>query len=245
MRRDLSQFVPSLSVRAKEIIFGSLLGDGSIEINKNYHNARFSFGHSVKNKSYFFWKVKELKEISGKNCWWLQRDGKYRYQSKAMEELTEIFNFVQRKGKFKIRRRWLNLLTPLSLTVWWCDDGSLIRNSRQGVFCTDKFSLKEQKILARYLYKVWGIRVKIGKTKRKRGYYRLYIRSTEMLKKFLRLILPHLPVKEMLLKTILLYRDSQLQERWISEVIQLSKFPRETIEYYLAQKKAKWKDFRK
>lgn len=244
MRRDISQLSPSLSVRAKEIILGSLLGDDSLKINHKYRNARFSFRHSIKNKSYFFWKVKELKEISGKKCWWLQEDGKYRYQSLALDSLTEIYNFVCKKGKFEVRRRWLNLLTPISLMIWWLDDGSLIKNSRQGVFCTDSFSLKEQKILARYLYKVWGIRVKIGKTKRKEGRYRLFIHSTEMLMKFLRIILPHLPVKEMLPKVLLLYRDSQLQERWISEVAQLTKFDLKTIKDYLVQKRAKWKNFR-
>ena len=112
----------------------------------------------------------------------------------------------------------------------------------QGVFCTDKFSLKEQKILARYLFKVWKIRVKIGKSKR--GYYRLWIRSTETLKKFLKIILPYVEVESMLPKVTLLYKDSQLQKRWISEVARLTKFPLKTIEHHLAQKRAKWKNFR-
>lgn len=244
MRRVLSQLSSSLSVRVKEIILGSLLGDGSLKINHKYRNARFTFRHSVMNKSYFFWKVKELKEISSKNCWWLQKDEKYRYQSLALKELTEIYNFVYRKGKLEVRRKWLNLLTPRALMVWWLDDGSLIKNSRQGVFCTDNFSLKEQQILARYLYKIWRIQVKIGRTKRKGGKYRLFIHSTEMLKRFLRIILPYLPVEEMLPKVILLYHDSQLQQRWISEVAQLSKFNLKIIEHYFALKRAKWDNFR-
>lgn len=242
MKRDISQLAPSLSVECKEIILGSLLGDGSLKISRGYQNARFSFRHSEKYKDYFFWKVERLKEISGEKCWWRQRDGRLRYQSLALPELTEIYKFCSKRGKFKVRRRWLNLLTPRALAVWWMDDGSLVKNSRQGVFCTDKFTLKEQKVLARYLYKVWKIRVKIGKSKR--GYYRLWIRSTEMLKKFLRIILPYVEVESMLPKVILLYKDSQLQKRWTSEVARLTKFPLETIERYLAQKKAKWKNFR-
>jgi hypothetical protein len=242
MRRDISQLAPSLSVECKEIILGSLLGEGSLKINKRYKNARFSFRHSRKYQDYFLWKVERLKEISGKKCWWIQKDGKLKYQSLALPELTEIYNFCSKRGRFKVRRRWLNLLTPRALAVWWMDDGSLVKNSRQGVFCTDRFSLKEQKILARYLYKVWKIRVKIGKSEK--GYYRLWIRSTEMLKKFLRVILPYITVESMLPKVILLYKDSQLQQRWISELERLSKFSPEIILHHLAQKKAKWKEFR-
>jgi hypothetical protein len=242
MKRDILKLAPSLSVECKEIILGSLLGDGSLKISKKYKNARFSFRHSIKYNDYFFWKAERLKEISGKKYYWIQKDGKLRYQSLALPELTEIYNFASKKGKLKVRRRWLNLLTPRALAVWWMDDGALVKNSRQGVFCTDKFSFKEQKILSRYLWKVWKIRVRIGKSEK--GYYRLWIRSTEMLKKFLRIILPYIPVESMLPKVILLYKNSQLQQRWISEIKRLSKFSLKTILNHLAQKKAKWKNFR-
>lgn len=242
--RTLSQIAPSLSDRCKEIILGMLLGDGSLKIERPYKNARFSFRHSSKYRNYFFWKVKELKEISGEKCWWEGKDKKLKYQSLALPSLTEIFKLTHKKRSLRIRRKWLNLMTPLSLAVWWMDDGSLIKNSRQGVFCTDAFDLKSQKVLARYLYKVWKIKVKIGKTKRKRGYYRLFIRSTEMLKKFLEIILPHIPVEEMLPKVILLYKDSELQQRWISKIIHLSRFPRSVILAEYEKKRAKWKNFR-
>jgi len=126
------------------------------------------------------------------------------------------------------------------------DDGSLVADSRQGVFCTDGFSRKEVLLLKRYLKKVWQIKTSIGKIKRKpnREYYRLWIRSTYELKKFLRLILPYVQVESMLPKVLLLYKDSQLQQRWISEVSQLSGFSEEVIKKYLAEKKAKWKNFR-
>ncbi|PIR02174.1 MAG: hypothetical protein COV62_02125, partial [Candidatus Nealsonbacteria bacterium CG11_big_fil_rev_8_21_14_0_20_35_11] len=51
-----------LSKNCKEIILGSLLGDGSLRIHKSYKNARFSFRHSVNQKEYFFWKAGQLKE---------------------------------------------------------------------------------------------------------------------------------------------------------------------------------------
>lgn len=243
-----------LSDRCKEIILGSLLGDGSIAINKRYKNARFSFRHAVSQGEYFFWKAKELSEITADKSVWEQsdkdgRDGfgskKLRFQSAASPELTEIFDLVSEKGKKRVRRKWLNQLTPLSLAVWWMDDGSIITNGRKGVLCTDGFSRDEVKIMQKYFRKVWDIETKIGETNaRGRQYYRLYIRSTREFKKFLRLIIPHIPIEEMLPKVLLLYKDSKLQQRWISEVTELSRFPRETIEKHLESKKSKWKHHR-
>jgi len=130
--------------RSEEIILGSLLGDGSLKIHKNYRNARFSFRHSIHQKDYFFWKASQLKDVSGENYYWESEDKdgfggkKLRYQSMATQELTDLYNLICKNGRLKIQRRWLNLLTPLSLSIWWMDDGSIIGNGRKGVFCTER-----------------------------------------------------------------------------------------------------------
>ena len=243
-----------LSKNCKELILGSLLGDGSLRIHEPYKNASFSFRHSVNQKEYFFWKAGQLKEISGESSVWQQKaDGfggeKLRYQSLALEPLTELYQMTHKGNQLIIRRRWLNKLTPLSLAIWWLDDGSIIGNGRKGVFCTDPFSLEEQKILARYLNKVWGIKVAIGKITREGDgkiitYHRLWIRSSEELKKFLQIILPYIPVASILPKVLILYKDSQLQQRWISKLKNSTKFSLSEINKYLSEKKSKWKSFR-
>ena len=243
-----------LSDRSKEIILGSLLGDGSLKIPSRYKNARFSFRHSMHQKDYFFWKANELKEISGNSYFWKQKpDGfggeKLRYQSLALSHLTDLYNLTHQEDKFVARPGWLNLLTPLSLAVWWLDDGSLIVNSRRGVICTDPFPYEFQQALANYLERTWEIKVKIAKTNRnwngkKIEYYRLWIRSGEELKKLLRLILPHVKTASMLPKVLLLYRNTELQQRWISEVCSLTGFPEGVVQKYVDLKKEKWKSFR-
>lgn len=236
-----------LSNRCKEIILGSLLGDGSLRIAKSYKNARFSFRHSIFQKEYFFWKVKELEEISSQNCLWEQmKDGwsnaeKLRYQSLALDSLTKLYHLTHRNGDLCISQKWLKLLTPLSLAIWWLDDGSLVGNSRKGVFCSEGFNRQDLLCLSRYLREKWKVKTRIGK----RGkYYQLRIYSTENLKKFLRIILPHFAVPSMLPKVILLYKDQNLQRRWISEVCKLTKFSFKMVEKYLVEKKKKWKNFR-
>ena len=233
---------------------GSLLGDGSIKIHPKYRNARFSFRHSIKQKDYFFWKMDRLKEISGEKCWWEQKSGfsegiVLRYQSHALPVLSELYRLTHPKGSLKITRKWLNQLTPLSLVLWWLDDGSIIANGRKGVFCTDAFSEAENKILKQYLFKVWKIRATLGKVTRvykgeTKTYWRLWLRSTNELKKLLQIILPFVLVKSMLSKVILLYKDNDLQQRWISEISEKTGFSKEVVEKQLLEKKSRWKHFR-
>lgn len=250
-------FVP-LSNRTREIILGSILGDGSLRIHKPYRNARFSFRHSVGQEPYFNWKKNQLVEISSQKCCWLQaadlksysKQPKLRYQSLASESLSELFDLTHKRGKLRIRRKWLNMLTSISLAIWWMDDGSIISNGRKGVICTDGFDEDAVKTLAKYLQKVWNVKVHVSAIKKpqdgkKENYFRLWLRSTEELKKFLRIILPHIQVEQMLSKVILLYKDNQLLERWISEVVNLTGFSEDTVRKHVELKKGKWKTFRK
>lgn len=236
----------SLSDREKSIILGSLLGDGSLKIHKGYANARFSFRHSITQKEYFMWKTRELAAIGSDKCVFPQKaDGwakmeKLRFQSRALPVLTELYRLTHERHQFAISRSWLNQLTPLSLAIWWCDDGSIISNGRKGVICTDGFDEKSVRLIARYMEVVWKVRMHGGPIARIRDskltrYWRLWL-STEELKKFLRIILPYVPVSGMLYKFVLLYKDSQLQQRWISEMESLSGFSRGAIENAYAKR---------
>ena len=254
MQND-SKYVP-LSDQTRAIILGMILGDGSLKIQNKYSNANLQIRHSETQKEYLLWKAEMLKEIAGDRSVNVQKaDGysknkKWRFWSKRLPSLTEIHRVTHSRNKVRIRRAWLNQMTPLSLAVWWCDDGSLISyGGRKGVFCTDGFDEASVKILARYLGIVWNIRTVVAPVGRKRDgtqeqYWRLWIRSQEELKKFLRIILPYIPVSSMLSKTLLLYKDFQLQQRWISEVVTLSQFPYSVVMTEYEKKRARWNCFR-
>lgn len=204
------------------------------------------FGYVIR-QEYFFWKAKELNEISAPKSVQIQKpDGwstnkKLQYHSSVHTSLTELYYLTHYHKKLVMRKEWLDLLSPLSLLVWWLDDGSLIKNARQGVFCTEGFNRSQIAALSRHLKSKWGIQTHIG---RRGKYYQLRIYSTEELKKFLRLILPHFAVADMLPKVILGYQDVYLQQRWTSEVSELTGFSHQIIEGYLAEKRKKWKKFR-
>nr|NP_943708.1 putative DNA endonuclease [Chara vulgaris]AAP92207.1 putative DNA endonuclease [Chara vulgaris] len=240
-RKKLKQI--SLSDQCKAIILGSLLGDGSLKIfNKN---ARFFIRHSQIQEEYFLWKASALQEISpsvpSEKSGYSQNT-KLLFQSRALPQLTEIHKITHDKNQLAIRRRWLNHLTPLSLAIWWLDDGSIISLGRKGVLCTDGFDEDSVKLLAHYLEVVWNVYTHVGPIQRDRKYgnysqiyYRLWF-GTEELKKFLRIILPYIPVQSMLRKTMLLYKDAKFQQRWISEMKLLNPQFSEQIDLILQSK---------
>lgn len=255
MKKEQSDFVP-LSEQTRAAILGSLLGDGSLKIHPGYANARFSFRHSSKQREYLLWKVGLLqKELASEACAFEQspdgfsRNNMLRFQSRALPSLTELYRLTHKGKSFVVRRKWLNQLTPLSLAIWWCDDGSIISNGRKGVFCSEGFTVDDQVLIRNYLKKVWDIDVRLGQTGSRRketgeGFMRLWFRSTEELKKFLRIILPHIPPC-MLYKVLLLYRDIEFQQRWITEVATATGIPQKEVEAAVQQRKQRWKRFSK
>ena len=117
------EYVP-LFGEEREILLGSLLGDGSLKIHKGYRNARFSFRHSVIQKSYFLWKASKLQFLGSSKTIFFQendggygRNGKLRFQSRALPSLTDIYLLTHKSGKFCVRRKWLNQMTALSLSL--------------------------------------------------------------------------------------------------------------------------------
>jgi len=255
MQNADSKYVP-LSDQARSVILGSILGDGSLKIQRDYSNANLQIRHSETQKDYLLWKAEMLQEIAREKSISVQEaDGysknrKWRFISRNLPVLTELHRLTYKHNTLHVRRKWLNQMTPLSLAVWWCDDGSLISyGGRKGVFCTDGFEKTTVDMLAHYLKVVWGIRAVVAPVGRKRDgkqeqYWRIWIRSQEELKKFLRIILPHVPVPSMLKKTILLYRDSQFQQRWISEVVQLGRFSQSVVMAEYEKKRTRWNCYR-
>lgn len=253
-RRSLFQQI-SLSDQCKSIIYGTLLGDGCLQLTSGAERARLFIRHSQSQIEYFQWKVANLQEVSSPKSIQIQlpdslsysKRNKLLFQSRALESLTRLHQITYKNtSRLCIQRRWLNQLTPLSLAIWWCDDGSIIGSPpRKGVICTDGFDERMVRRLARYLEKVWKVHAHVGPIRRnrkygnysKQEYFRLWF-STEELKKFLRIIMPHIPVASMVYKCILIYKDSQFQQRWISEVKKALPQFSEAIDAHIARKKA-------
>ena len=188
------RMINSLLPEEIEIILGSILGDAWMtKTNQGYEYIWFS--HSDKQKQYLEWLYDSLPNVRTTHIteYHYKTGGYVRYQfsSKHNPKLTNYIRKVAYNGKTKcITRKYLNLLTPLSIAVWWMDDGSLsvYNGERRGKLCTHSFSLKENKIIQRYFKVVWGIESSIKTEKGK--YYFIRLNATNM-KKLVNIIYPY------------------------------------------------------
>ncbi len=163
----------SLSKVQEQIVLGSILGDGYLRKKLNAH---LEITHSIKQKEYVDWQYQILKDIvntppkayEGNN-------GKvgYRFYTKSIPELTILYSKFYKNGK-KIIPKGINL-SPLSLAVWYMDDGSKSRNA--GYLNCQQFDSISQSNLLKIL-EDFGIKAKLHKDK---IYKRIYISSLGML----------------------------------------------------------------
>ena len=183
-----------ISSREKDIIIGTILGDAHIGMLKT--SARLEIGHSEKQKSYLFWKYKELKRfISSKPHKIKVFDSRYNKTYIQWRFKTRVNNFFKRlhhlfypKGKKIIPSEICSLLkSPLSLAVWFMDDGGR-RNDCYGMFLnTLSFTKQENEILSKCLKNNFSLNSNLHWVQ---DGYRLYIPSRDS-KHFCELIYKH------------------------------------------------------
>ncbi len=150
----------SLSEIQQQVILGCILGDGYMR--KKTH-AHLQITHSFKQKEYVDWKYQILKNLTMKppsiykgNA---ERIG-YRFYTKNLPEITSFYKRFYPSG-IKIIPFGINL-TPLTMAVWYMDDGS--RSYKSCYFNTQCFDLKSQNNLIR-AFKKLGIKSRLNKDK--------------------------------------------------------------------------------
>lgn len=163
---------------AKEVIFGSLLGDGKLEMSPRSVNARFGFTQAEEKRDYFNFVLNSLSSIGSfkyrEYSYLDKRTGKtyksLNFWTKTLPMLTELYHLFY-FNKIKIVPNDLSLLTPVALAHWIQQDGS--RGTSRGLYlCTDSFTHAEVQRLIQYLTERYKIKCSIHKTN---GRYRIYI----------------------------------------------------------------------
>lgn len=149
---DVDLYNPSsfMSTEMGQIIYGSMLGDGTIHKKNDY----FSIGHCEKQKQYLMekWKllpfektlsIKEphIHKILNKVC---QVQRQFIISSKKHPFLAKIKKDIYKNGKKTINLEYLQYLNVLGLFVWLYDDG-FIRcrpelSSSEILICADENS---------------------------------------------------------------------------------------------------------
>lgn len=189
--RNLSQqltirkyIVRVLSVRQVEILVGSLLGDGYI-----HPHGKICFEHSSVQHDYLLWKYAELQNFAYPKIATVNR------LDKRNGHYSHSYRFFLKQYFQSWRSAWYpqdtkslpdnfeSWFTPLSLAVWYMDDGHLGKG-KSPLFASENFTLTDLSRIQKVL-EDWHIITSITKNNR----MRVLQNSTPH---FMRLISPHI-----------------------------------------------------
>jgi hypothetical protein len=205
--------------QANAMIIGSVLGDGHIQkTQSNTQKCRLRMAQSPDQKDYLYAKYEYLaclcpsspKYDSNANTYHF-----YTYYTLDMKQYHDLFYTPIRLGKYKkiVQPKLKDyFFDPLSLAVWYCDDGSKRKDSNACRIATHSFSLEEIQCLQWILMENFQIPSHIVKGGvSKKGNYQWYVLSISArnggFKKLKELIYPSISV----LFPSMLYKLEQLK----------------------------------
>lgn len=195
-----------LTDRQKEILYGTLMGD-----SKRMSPSSAGFGHGTFQMEYLAWKFKEFLSVASKDSWKeasikSRKTGRilkgWRFYTHANSDIEKIIEQFYGSGTKQVTREILDNLTPLSIAVWFQDDGTTDFRHAYKIktgynmnpipkFCTESFSLDSCNAIKKWFLEKYGIKVRLKqRTKDKEG-HRVIV-CNQYVQKFFDLIRPHI-----------------------------------------------------
>lgn len=199
----LSEYKKSLNLtpRQQDVLIGSILGDGNLRILKK--EAFLTISHSEKQLKYVNWKYEVFRD-------WVLTEPReesrvyykdnqrqlvsWRWSTVSHPVITNYYFLFYRNGVRMIPDEIDSILiSPLTLAIWYMDDGSRKPYGKGAFLHTQSFSIPDQKKLMRCLIKNFGIKTKLSSAGlwKKRRLFRLYITAGSFLH-FRSLVLPYI-----------------------------------------------------
>lgn len=180
-----------LTDRQKEVLIGTLLGDGSIKISVSGKAARLQICQSFDYKEYVFWKKNIFKE-------WVLSGPKYYKVNNSLIFRTvshpEIYKFYSKfyKNKVKIIPKDINdiLKSNLSLAVWFMDDGNGYQHMDSYRLSTYAFGYEGNLLLQKCLLVNFGLKTNLVRDSRGFQIY-IPVRSGDA-DRFKKLVMSHI-----------------------------------------------------
>lgn len=236
----------------KQVLLGSLLGDGSLEINKEGKNAFYREVHSLKQKEYLIWKNQFLKIFDTKfheYSTYDKRTGKTYYSillwSKTHTILTRYYNILYKERRKTISQELLNEINIFGLTIWYMDDGCYHYGDGRCQLGTDALSYQEHLLIKDWLSRIFGINIQIHKRmKNNKESYTTVLTKVET-DKFLNLIEPFIipnmyyklgHLKEENSSKIGIHNNKVIQYRKLEYQLNKEKYLKHNREYRKANK---------
>ncbi len=177
-----------LNSEQKEMVVGSVLGDGSIILPNKRKTAYFKVSHCEKQLEYIEWKRFVLSNF-------VHRDGLQKIIDKRGNSVMYSFNTISNIG-FNyyrdlfyedvvkvIKEELVDHLTLLGLAVWYMDDGGLVGNNKVNCrLSTDGFSKDDNYRLRDILLSKFGLESKVLSYYRGSFYYYLFFNKENSIK---------------------------------------------------------------
>lgn len=140
-----------------EVLYGSLLGDMSIDTNQK--NARPIISQGGNQEEYFDHKCKIFSNLIGKPSKTNRYDRRtskwyHKYYVKFLTNpiYTKLKEELYPNGVKTVTKEWLNKVTSKGLAFWFMDDGT-----NSGEIATNSFSKEECLLIIDWFKEKWGI----------------------------------------------------------------------------------------
>ncbi len=152
-----------ISPRCEEVLVGTLLGDGCLE--RNGANVRLRIDHSIGHRAWVEWKHSEFQELCPGRPRIVKRIDvrtgsqhvNYRFSSGSLPALNEYYQLFYGEGEKRIPSDIGAFLSPLSLAVWYQDDGGRRGDCAGGYLNTNAYSDQDVELLKLALWNLFGI----------------------------------------------------------------------------------------
>jgi recombination protein RecA len=161
-----------LSDQQWQVLLGGLMGDGALSSTQSGYAARFRWGHGAKQAEYGDWKASLFANVTVSRS--TNAKGAVFHDVQPLPELAELRQAVYvGDGRKHLSEDYLKALTPLSLAVWYMDDGSFQNRSKglqertrdgsgRSEICVQAFTPGSQQRLVDYLADTWDLRPKLS-----------------------------------------------------------------------------------
>ena len=183
--------------KTKAILIGSILGDGYLtQPSGKSTRSRLDIKYDEKSLEYLQWLHNELKELNSSEIKRKKGFHQYRFYTETRDDIGELRKIFYPNG-IKCIPKDIDkyLISPLTLAVWYQDDGRLDFRSKyhcNSMFATYCFPYNECELLVNALRVNFDLDVRVCKCQmRGKMYYCLYVTSKSM-NKFMQIIEPYM-----------------------------------------------------
>ena len=151
----------TLSHLQKAVIVGSILGDGTLLPNWSKTNYKLRMRQSIKQKEYILWKYKIFKDWTLQKPKYQEVNDSLSFATVSHKEISELRKVFYGCGKKMIPKNISTFLKdPVTLAVWFMDDGNVIRRNGKVYgyhLNTQSFTRQENQNLSEALRRLYGI----------------------------------------------------------------------------------------